>query len=130
MIILPNIPEVAAVRVADNIRRDRKAISRFLIPGSPVGPYVTISVGVATTVPSHYGTCQELLQEADRRSIRPRPKGVIKRFSPAPVRHERVDAARSELVAFDHTLSTPTNASRFSDTRDAHSPSRCPRRLS
>lgn len=62
--ILPGIAHKDALQLADNMRLN---VQREIIPHphSPLGPGVTISLGVATTVPDINGSSRYLLSQAD-----------------------------------------------------------------
>ena len=64
-IVLPNTNALGAVSVAENVR---SAIRNLQITheASSVCPYVTISVGVSTIIPTHENDFQTLIHTADR----------------------------------------------------------------
>lgn len=64
-VILPQTSEDGALKVAE---RMQSAISQIRIPHdhSPIHPYITLSMGIACTVPSHEQSPSNLLDQADR----------------------------------------------------------------
>jgi len=63
--ILPETDAVGAERVAESVRL---AIADLNLPhpASPVGPFLTVSVGVATGTPESHSSPEELIEAADR----------------------------------------------------------------
>jgi diguanylate cyclase (GGDEF)-like protein/PAS domain S-box-containing protein len=64
-VILPETELETAVGVAHSLR-DRISSARIPHPGSSVSPDITISVGCSTLLPSGGGSCDKLLQAADK----------------------------------------------------------------
>jgi diguanylate cyclase (GGDEF)-like protein len=64
-VILPNTDALGAVSVAENIRM---AVKDLRIPheASAVSPYVSMSLGVSTIIPTHESNHQHLIDAADR----------------------------------------------------------------
>ncbi len=64
-VILPLTPEKGALKVAE---RMQNSISQLRVPHdpSPIHPYITLSMGIACTVPSYERSPSELLEQADR----------------------------------------------------------------
>ena len=62
--ILPNIPHADAFSLAESMRLnvEHQAIPH---PKSPMGPQVTVSIGLATAIPSQQGSPTDLLAQAD-----------------------------------------------------------------
>lgn len=73
-VILPDTPEEGALHVAE---QQRLAVQALAIPhgASPVASVVTVSLGVATTIPSERGTAGELLERADAAMYRAKDAG-------------------------------------------------------
>ncbi len=73
-VILPSTPEAGALCVAEKIRR---AVERLAIAHakSQAAPYVTLSLGVATTVPSEDGAPERLIKCADQALYRAKSSG-------------------------------------------------------
>ncbi|GAK51507.1 putative diguanylate cyclase with GGDEF domain [Candidatus Moduliflexus flocculans] len=64
-VILPNTDEEGAIRVAAGIQTDIQML-RIEHNASDVSPYVTLSIGVATTIPDQRQTADELIETADK----------------------------------------------------------------
>jgi diguanylate cyclase (GGDEF)-like protein len=64
-VILPNTDALGAVSVAENIRSAIKGL-QIVHEASAIAPYVTISVGVSTIIPTHESEFQTLINAADR----------------------------------------------------------------
>lgn len=64
-VILPNTKESGAIKVAENIR-DRVNRLHLSHAGSQVSPWVTLSLGIATTIPTPDESPAELISKADR----------------------------------------------------------------
>ncbi len=64
-VILPNTPGKGAMTVAEQIRLSVKSLS-LVHPKSPLGEYVTLSLGVSATIPSHESSPEQLIAAADR----------------------------------------------------------------
>ncbi|MFB2898314.1 diguanylate cyclase domain-containing protein [Aerosakkonemataceae cyanobacterium BLCC-F50] len=65
-VILPNTDRAGAVKIAEQIR---DAVKELQIPhqGTPIDrPYVTISLGIASQIPTHERSVQHLIKEADK----------------------------------------------------------------
>jgi diguanylate cyclase (GGDEF)-like protein/PAS domain S-box-containing protein len=65
VVLLPEMSQYGAFKVADSLR---KTIQALAIPHerSSVGPVVTISVGVSTSIPKKDDNAQELLKQSDQ----------------------------------------------------------------
>jgi diguanylate cyclase (GGDEF)-like protein len=72
--VLPNTDPDGAARVAERIQA---AIRALAIPhgASPTAPHVTLSLGLATTIPGPEGTAQALLAAADGALYRAKAEG-------------------------------------------------------
>ncbi|XQQ07251.1 MAG: diguanylate cyclase domain-containing protein [Leptolyngbya sp. IPPAS B-1204] len=83
-LILPDTPALGAIQVA---RKIQTVIRQLQIPhqGSAVSPYVTLSVGIASTVPHSSSSLNQLIQSADSALYRAKSRGrnctVINRLS-------------------------------------------------
>ncbi len=64
-VILPNTDEEGAINVATAIQTDLQSL-RLEHRASSVSPYITLSIGVATTIPDHIQTPDELIETADK----------------------------------------------------------------
>lgn len=73
-IILPNTPAEGAMQVAQSIR---KAILQLQIPhqSSPVREYVTMSLGIATQIPTQELSPKNLIEAADQALYRAKEQG-------------------------------------------------------
>jgi len=73
-VILPNTQGLGAMHIAQHIQMQVKAAA---IPhlGSTVNPWVTLSCGIATCVPSPKTSCSALIAEADRALYRAKLQG-------------------------------------------------------
>lgn len=89
-VILPNTGEHAAVWVGDQIRELVKSLE-IPHPGSSVCPFVTLSVGIATTIPSRDAWCLDFVHDADVALYRAKALGrnqtVHGNAAPAEVEH-------------------------------------------
>ena len=65
VVILPNTNGKGALRVAEIIQLSVRTLA-IVHPKSPISEYVTLSVGVACTVPCHESSPEKLLAAADR----------------------------------------------------------------
>jgi diguanylate cyclase (GGDEF)-like protein len=65
VVVLPNTGEADAARIGDELRREVKAL-QIPHPDSLANPWVTISVGTATAVPTREGSHLAMLHEADQ----------------------------------------------------------------
>lgn len=63
-IVLPNTSQAGALFVAESIRKAIKSL-RLAHARSSANPYVTLSLGVASTIPSLDSTCKALVAAAD-----------------------------------------------------------------
>ncbi|MBD0269079.1 MAG: diguanylate cyclase [Cyanobacteria bacterium Co-bin8] len=63
-VILPNTRRAGAIVVAEAIQSEIASL-QVPHPNSAVSPYVTASMGIASTMPSSDGSCDELLAAAD-----------------------------------------------------------------
>ncbi|WP_204103725.1 MULTISPECIES: diguanylate cyclase [Spirulina sp. CCY15215] len=73
-LILPNTPSYGAVTVAKSIRKSLKKLQ--IVHGkSRSGQYVTISVGIASLIPTTRSTAEGLLQSADRALYQAKKEG-------------------------------------------------------
>lgn len=73
-IVLPNTNALGAVSVAENIRSAIKNL-QITHEASSVCPYVTISVGVSTIIPTHENNFQTLIHAADRALYQAKSQG-------------------------------------------------------
>ncbi len=73
-VILPNTNGEGACRVAEEIRLSVRSLS-VVHPQSPISEYVTLSVGVSSTIPSHKNSPEELIAAADRALYRAKDSG-------------------------------------------------------
>lgn len=64
-VILPNTPGEGAMRVAYLIQNHLQSL-KLIHPNSEVNPYVTLSMGVSSTIPTTTGSPDTLIQMADR----------------------------------------------------------------
>ncbi|MCC7419973.1 MAG: diguanylate cyclase [Planctomycetaceae bacterium] len=64
-VILPNTPQTGARQVAENIREQVGDLG-IVHPSSPISAHVTISIGVATVVPTRSGSANDLINLADK----------------------------------------------------------------
>jgi diguanylate cyclase (GGDEF)-like protein len=94
-VILPNTGEQSAVWVADQIRELVKSLE-IPHPASTVSRFVTISVGVASTVPTRGGWCIDFLHDADVALYRAKGEG----------RNRTVLVETDELPAIEPALGT------------------------
>jgi diguanylate cyclase (GGDEF)-like protein len=73
-VILPNTDALGAVSVAENIRSAIKTL-QITHEASSVCPYVTISVGVSTIIPTEENDFQALIHAADRALYQAKSQG-------------------------------------------------------
>lgn len=73
-IVLPNTNALGAVSVAENIRSAIKNL-QIIHEASSVCPYVTISVGVSTIIPTQENDFQTLIHAADRALYQAKSQG-------------------------------------------------------
>lgn len=73
-VVLPNTGDRDAARIADQIRLCIKGL-RIAHPNSPLGPYVTVSVGSGTIVPVPGDCFRDFLREVDRALYRAKAGG-------------------------------------------------------
>lgn len=73
-IVLPNTHALGAVSVAENVRSAIKNL-QITHETSSVCPYVTISVGVSTIIPTHENNFQALIHAADRALYQSKSQG-------------------------------------------------------
>jgi diguanylate cyclase (GGDEF)-like protein len=73
-VVLPNTDALGAVSVAENIRSGIKNM-QIAHEASLVCPYVTISVGVSTIIPTHENDFQALIHAADRALYQAKSQG-------------------------------------------------------
>ncbi|MCU0535093.1 MAG: diguanylate cyclase [Hydrococcus sp. Prado102] len=73
-IILPNTPTEGAMQVAQSIRQE---VQKLRIPhqASAVGDYVTMSLGIATKIPTQELSAKELIEAADRALYQAKEQG-------------------------------------------------------
>jgi diguanylate cyclase (GGDEF)-like protein len=64
-VVLPNTSFEGAVRVAENIKSYFEKI-KIYHPASGVSKYLTLSIGIATSIPSHHFSPETLLANSDR----------------------------------------------------------------
>ncbi|MFB2935214.1 diguanylate cyclase domain-containing protein [Aerosakkonemataceae cyanobacterium BLCC-F154] len=86
-IILPNTEITGAMNVAEKIHR---AVTNLKIPHerSPVSKYVTLSLGIASTIPIHARSCTYLIKLADRALYQAKSQGrnrIISADNQSPV---------------------------------------------
>lgn len=74
VVVLSGTGEAGAAALAENVRAQVEALA-IPHPSSPVSTVVTLSVGVASAVPSSGGSWQELLGEADKALYRAKQGG-------------------------------------------------------
>jgi diguanylate cyclase (GGDEF)-like protein len=74
VVLLPDTDESGAFAVADRLRATVEDLG-IRHPASPTGPFITISVGVATRRPSHGHIAEELMAAADRALYRAKREG-------------------------------------------------------
>jgi diguanylate cyclase (GGDEF)-like protein len=63
-VVLPNTPGEGAMRVAQLIQSYLQTL-KLIHPNSKVGPYVTLSMGVSSTIPTITNSLENLIQVAD-----------------------------------------------------------------
>jgi diguanylate cyclase (GGDEF)-like protein len=63
-VILPNTPATEAIKIAEQIRQQVKN-SAALHASSPISNFVTLSLGVASTVPNAHSSAEQLVNHAD-----------------------------------------------------------------
>lgn len=63
-IILPNTRRIGAMVVAETVQSEI-ASRQLSHPSSPIGPYLTVSMGIASTLPSGDVSCSDLVAAAD-----------------------------------------------------------------
>jgi diguanylate cyclase (GGDEF)-like protein len=73
-VILPNTDALGAVSVAENLRSAIKSL-QITHEASSVCPFVTISVGVSTIIPTHENDFQALIHAADRALYQAKSQG-------------------------------------------------------
>jgi diguanylate cyclase (GGDEF)-like protein len=73
-VVLPNTDALGAVSVAENIRLAIKGL-QISHEASSVCPYVTISVGVSTIIPTHENDFQALIHFADKALYQSKSQG-------------------------------------------------------
>jgi diguanylate cyclase (GGDEF)-like protein len=73
-VILPNTDALGAVSVAENLRSAIKSL-QITHEASAVCPFVTISVGVSTIIPTHENDFQALIHAADRALYQAKSQG-------------------------------------------------------
>lgn len=73
-IVLPNTDALGAVSVAENVRTAIKKL-QITHEASTVCPYVTISVGVSTSIPTQENDFQALIHAADRALYQAKSQG-------------------------------------------------------
>lgn len=74
VIILPNTDEQGALRIAETILAEVCAL-RIGHASSPISPYVTISIGLSTTIPSRDGSHLDFLYDVDMALYRAKEEG-------------------------------------------------------
>jgi diguanylate cyclase (GGDEF)-like protein len=73
-VILPNTDALGAVSVAEKIRLAVKDL-QITHESSAISPYVTVSVGVSTIIPTHESEFQTLIDTADRALYQAKSQG-------------------------------------------------------
>lgn len=73
-VVLPNTPSEGALQVAEEIQSNLKAL-KLIHPSSPASAYVTLSLGVTSTVPSHKSSPEMLIAAADKALYQAKAKG-------------------------------------------------------
>jgi diguanylate cyclase (GGDEF)-like protein len=73
-VILPNTDALGAVSVAEKIRLAVKDL-QITHESSAIAPYVTVSVGVSTIIPTHESEFQTLIDTADRALYQAKSQG-------------------------------------------------------
>jgi diguanylate cyclase (GGDEF)-like protein len=73
-VILPNTDALGAVSVAEKIRLAVKDL-QITHEASAIAPYVTVSVGVSTIIPTHESEFQTLIDTADRALYQAKSQG-------------------------------------------------------
>ncbi len=73
-VVLPNTDALGAVSVAENVRSAIKNL-QITHEASAVCPYVTVSVGVSTIIPTHENDFQALIHAADRALYQSKSQG-------------------------------------------------------
>jgi diguanylate cyclase (GGDEF)-like protein len=73
-VILPNTDALGAVSVAEKIRLAVKDL-QITHESSEIAPYVTVSVGVSTIIPTHESEFQTLIDTADRALYQAKSQG-------------------------------------------------------
>ncbi|GHV50617.1 hypothetical protein FACS1894168_1970 [Deltaproteobacteria bacterium] len=94
--VLPTTPGESALKVAEKIRC---AVQNMQLPNpkSEVGPYVTVSIGIATRYPYQINSAQELMELADQMCYQAKATGRNKITSDIGPRYD-AEAERLSLV--------------------------------
>ncbi|MFN8074952.1 MAG: diguanylate cyclase [Kineosporiaceae bacterium] len=100
-VLLPGTDEAGALIVAERVR---KIVNRAALPhgSSPVAPYVTVSLGVATVHPEQLQRVDRLIARADEALYRAKADG-----------RDRVVAWRPEMASPETTEQVPGGDARF-----------------
>ncbi|MEM6434768.1 MAG: EAL domain-containing protein [Cyanobacteria bacterium P01_D01_bin.115] len=73
-VILPNLDAAGAIAIADQIQSNINAL-KISHPNSPVSPFVTLSLGVATVTPQPHSAPAGLIADADQGLYQAKAKG-------------------------------------------------------
>lgn len=73
-VVLPNTDSYGAIRVARNIQQALRQ-ARYPHSASPIAPWITLSIGVATVIPAADTTPASLIEMADRALYRAKGQG-------------------------------------------------------
>jgi diguanylate cyclase (GGDEF)-like protein len=73
-VILPNTDRAGAMQVAQNIQQEVQRLS-IAHPQSPISPHVTLSIGIASTIPQHPGSPELLFSASDRALYQAKERG-------------------------------------------------------
>jgi two-component system, chemotaxis family, response regulator WspR len=74
VVILPETPAAGASRLAEEIRKNVEALNITHL-GSEIGPFLTISIGIASVVPSGEDTPLSLVNQADAALYQAKERG-------------------------------------------------------